>query len=95
VLKGVEAARLGRGTGFCAYLFLYGLLRLLLDPLRVDGRPERFWGLSHQQGLAIAFMLLAGAAALLINRNRHRSVSAPALITPALSSEPSEGSRKR
>jgi hypothetical protein len=38
--------------------------------LRADGRPERFWGISYQQGFAIAFMLLAGMAALLINRNR-------------------------
>ena len=70
VLKRVEMTRLGRGTAFCGYLFLYGFLRLLLDPLRADGRPERFWGFSHQQGLAIAFMVLATAGALLINRNR-------------------------
>jgi hypothetical protein len=44
------------------------LLRLLLDPLRADGRPERFWGLSYQQGFAIAFVVLA--AALMINRDR-------------------------
>jgi phosphatidylglycerol---prolipoprotein diacylglyceryl transferase len=75
LLKRVQASQLGRGSSFCGYLFLYSLLRLLLDPLRGDGRPERFWGLSYQQGLAIAFMLLGAASALLINRNRHRSVN--------------------
>lgn len=60
LLKRVERSRLGRGTAFCAYLLFYGLLRLLLDPLRADGRPERFFGLSHQQGFAIGAMLLAG-----------------------------------
>jgi phosphatidylglycerol---prolipoprotein diacylglyceryl transferase len=70
LLKRVETSRLARGTSFYGYLFLYGLLRFLLDPLRADGRPERFWGLSYQQGFAIAFMLLASAAVLLINRNR-------------------------
>jgi prolipoprotein diacylglyceryltransferase len=67
-----------RGTAFCGYLFLYGLLRLLLDPLRADGRPERFLGLSYQQGIAIAFMFVAGAAAFLINRNRRQSAFASA-----------------
>jgi phosphatidylglycerol---prolipoprotein diacylglyceryl transferase len=78
LLKRVEASRLAHGTAFCGYLFLYGLLRLLLDPLRADGRPERFLGLSYQQGIAIAFMLLAGAGALLINRNRGASMLASA-----------------
>src|SRR6266404_1801387 len=68
LLKRVQTSQIGRGSSFCGYLFLYGLLRLLLDPLRADGRPERFWGLSHQQGLAIAFMLLGAVGALLINR---------------------------
>ena len=78
LLKRVEAFRMARGTAFCGYLFLYGLLRLLLDPLRADGRPERFWGLSNQQGIAIAFVLLASAGALLINRNRRPSTLASA-----------------
>jgi phosphatidylglycerol---prolipoprotein diacylglyceryl transferase len=73
LLKRVEMFRIARGTAFCGYLFLYGLLRLLLDPLRADGRPERFWGLSYQQRIAIAFMLLASTGALLVNRNRRRS----------------------
>jgi phosphatidylglycerol:prolipoprotein diacylglycerol transferase len=81
LLKRVETSRLARGTSFCGYLFLYGLLRLLLDPLRADGRPERFWGLSYQQGMAIALMLLAGVGAFVINSNRHRSVIAPASQT--------------
>jgi phosphatidylglycerol:prolipoprotein diacylglycerol transferase len=75
LLKQVERSQLARGTSFCAYLFLYGLLRLLLDPLRADGRPERFLGFSYQQGFAIAFMLLAGVTILLINRINHRSLS--------------------
>jgi phosphatidylglycerol:prolipoprotein diacylglycerol transferase len=78
LLKRVQASRLARGTAFCGYLFLYGLLRLLLDPLRADGRPERFWGFSYQQGIAITFMLLAGTGALLINRNRATSTLASA-----------------
>ncbi len=78
LLKRVETSRLARGTSFCGYLFLYGLVRLLLDPLRADGRPERLWGLSYQQGMAIAFMLVASVGAFLINSNRYRSVIAPA-----------------
>ena len=39
---------------FFIYLLLYGVLRLALDPLRADGRPERLLGLSPQQGLALA-----------------------------------------
>ena len=70
LLKQVEAGRLRRGMVFCAYLFLYGLLRFLLDPLRADGRPERFWGMSYQQGLAVGLMVLGGAGALFI---RYRS----------------------
>lgn len=60
VLKSVEAGRTSRGVAFCAYLMLYGILRLALDPLRADGRPERFLGFSHQQGIALGLML-AGA----------------------------------
>jgi phosphatidylglycerol---prolipoprotein diacylglyceryl transferase len=75
LLKQVERSRLARGTSFCAYLFLYGLLRLLLDPLRTDGRPEKFWGFSYQQAFAVAFMFLAGVTILLINRINHRSLS--------------------
>jgi phosphatidylglycerol---prolipoprotein diacylglyceryl transferase len=75
LLQQVERSRLARGTSFCAYLFLYGLLRLLLDPLRADGRPERFWGFSYQQAFAVAFMFLAGVTILLINRINHRALN--------------------
>ena len=79
LLKMVETSRMARGTAFCGYLFLYGLLRLLLDPLRADGRPERFWGLSYQQGIAIAFILLGGVGALLVNRHRYKMVSSASI----------------
>ena len=75
LVKRVELTRLGRGSPFCAYLLCYGLLRLLLDPLRADGRPERFLGLSYQQGFAIGLMLLSGAGALLIDHSRRRAFS--------------------
>jgi phosphatidylglycerol:prolipoprotein diacylglycerol transferase len=55
----VEAGRLRSGSAFRRYAILYGLLRVLLDPLRGDGRPERFLGVSHQQGLALALVVLA------------------------------------
>ena len=41
------------------YLALYGALRVLLDPLRGDGRPERFLGISHHQGIALCAIALA------------------------------------
>src|SRR5262249_14187521 len=70
LLKRVETGRVGRGTAFCGYLFCYGLLRLLLDPLRADGRPERFLGFSHQQGFAMGLMLFGVLTALMISRQR-------------------------
>lgn len=57
----VAAATAPPGRAFQTYLVLYGLLRLLLDPLRGDGRPERFLGLSHQQGIAL-LLIAAGIA---------------------------------
>ena len=57
MLPSVESGRTARGVVFCAYLMLYGMLRLALDPLRADGRPERFLGFSHQQGIALALLL--------------------------------------
>ena len=63
VLLAVNADRVARGTAFCTYRLLSGALRLALDPLRTDGRPERFLGLSHQQGIAVA-LLFAGAAGI-------------------------------
>jgi len=65
----VEQGRAPRGSAFRRYLLLYGLLRLLLDPLRADGRPERFLGIvSHQQGIALAVVVLALAWPLVAAR---------------------------
>lgn len=58
VLSCVRSSRLRTGTAFAAYLTMYGLLRVLLDPLRADGRPERWLGLSAQQGFALAVFAL-------------------------------------
>ncbi|OLD32346.1 MAG: hypothetical protein AUI49_03440 [Candidatus Rokubacteria bacterium 13_1_40CM_2_68_13] len=55
----VEAGEAARGTAFRVYLGLYGALRVVLDPLRGDGRPERFLGISHQQGIALCVIALA------------------------------------
>jgi phosphatidylglycerol---prolipoprotein diacylglyceryl transferase len=68
-LARVEAVELPRGTAFWLYLFLYGVLRLALDPLRADGRPERFLGLSAQQGLALALVVVALAGLHLSRRS--------------------------
>lgn len=70
-LARVEALELPRGSAFWLYLLLYGVLRLALDPLRADGRPERFLGLSAQQGLALALIVVALAAARLGSRPGH------------------------
>lgn len=59
VLAGVEAGTSQHGAAFRFYLLGYGALRLLLDPLRGDGRPERFLGLSHQQGIALTLITIA------------------------------------
>lgn len=58
-LARIESGEWTRGTAIRWYLVLYGTLRVVLDPLRGDGRPERFLGLSHQQGFAL---LLVGFA---------------------------------
>jgi phosphatidylglycerol:prolipoprotein diacylglycerol transferase len=55
----VEAGRRAFGSAFRTYLALYGVLRFALDPLRADGRPERFLGLSIQQGIALALVVAA------------------------------------
>jgi phosphatidylglycerol:prolipoprotein diacylglycerol transferase len=55
----VEAGALDRGSAFRLYVLLYGVLRFALDPLRADGRPERFLGVSHQQGIALAAITIA------------------------------------
>jgi phosphatidylglycerol:prolipoprotein diacylglycerol transferase len=64
-LARVERGELPDGAAFRLYLLLYGLLRFLLDPLRADGRPERFLGVSHQQAIALGLVLLALAWARL------------------------------
>lgn len=58
-LARVESETATAGTAFRCYLVLYGLLRLLLDPLRADGRPERYLGLSHQQLIALLIVVIA------------------------------------
>jgi phosphatidylglycerol:prolipoprotein diacylglycerol transferase len=55
----VEIGQLAHGSAFWLYLLLYGTARLLLDPLRVDGRPERFLGLSYPQGFALTLIGVA------------------------------------
>ncbi len=62
ILGRVEAGALRGGTAFRAYLLCYGALRLFLDPLRGDGRPERFLGLSHQQGIALALIAISAVS---------------------------------
>lgn len=59
MLARVERGTRPTGDAFRLYLMLYGGLRLLLDPLRADGRPERFLGLSHQQGIALLIIAVA------------------------------------
>ncbi len=55
-LTRVQSETFQPGTAFRCYLILYGLLRILLDPLRADGRPEQFLGLSHQQWIALVIV---------------------------------------
>lgn len=75
VLARVEDGTLARGAAFRLYLLAYGALRLVLDPLRADGRPERFLGISHQQAIALAII----AAALAWSLAARRSIGRPAL----------------
>jgi phosphatidylglycerol:prolipoprotein diacylglycerol transferase len=78
VVARVEAGSLVRGSAFRLYLALYGALRLGLDPLRGDGRPERLLGLSHQQGLALA--VIAFAALWHAWSTRRRKAAAPSQL---------------
>jgi phosphatidylglycerol---prolipoprotein diacylglyceryl transferase len=71
-LAQVEARTRDRGDAFRLYLMLYGGLRILLDPLRGDGRPEHFLGLSYQQGLALGVVLLASAWQRRVRRDAQR-----------------------
>jgi phosphatidylglycerol:prolipoprotein diacylglycerol transferase len=59
MLDRVESRLRARGDAFRLYLALYAALRIVLDPLRGDGRPERFAGISHQQGIALAVLVSA------------------------------------
>lgn len=72
LLRRIQAGKLPHGAAFCGYLCLYGILRFILDPLRADGRTERFWGLSHQQGLAMG-MMLSGVSLVWFLRQKARS----------------------
>jgi phosphatidylglycerol:prolipoprotein diacylglycerol transferase len=72
MLTRVEAGSIGQGAAFRLYLALYGVLRVGLDPLRADGRPERFLGLSHQQGIALLSIALAIGWHALATRGAHR-----------------------
>lgn len=59
-VRRVERGALPPGAAFRLYLLLYGILRLLLDPLRADGRPERLFGvISVQQGIALGLIAAA------------------------------------
>lgn len=69
VLTRVEAHTVPNGMAFRCYLVLYGMLRFLLDPLRADGRPERFLGVSHQQAFALLVVAIALAWHSRIRRN--------------------------
>lgn len=71
-LARVEAGTWARGAALRWYLALYGTLRVVLDPLRADGRPERFLGLSHQQGFALLAMGLAFAWWLAVRERRRQ-----------------------
>jgi phosphatidylglycerol:prolipoprotein diacylglycerol transferase len=76
LLARVEARERERGAAFWLYLTLYGILRITLDPLRADGRPERFLGLSYQQGIALLVLLLA-----IVWQRRRRSGDSSASLT--------------
>jgi phosphatidylglycerol---prolipoprotein diacylglyceryl transferase len=79
-LSAVERGARPTGTAFGLYLLCYGTLRLLLDPFRGDGRPERLLGLSHQQGLALALIAIALA---------WRPWQAPRVMRPTAPAPPS------
>lgn len=72
-LTEVEAGTRVRGDAFRRYLMLYGALRLVLDPLRADGRPERFLGVSYEQGIAL--VVIAGALAWGVRACRPRAAA--------------------
>jgi phosphatidylglycerol:prolipoprotein diacylglycerol transferase len=83
LLTRIEANKAKTGTAFRCYLIMYCLLRILLDPLRADGRPERFLGLSHQQLIA---MLIVIMVIVWHSAARHRRAG---LVTYLNANEPS------
>lgn len=86
VLRRVEEGLFPAGSAFRLYLILYGLLRFFLDFYRADGRPERFLGLSHQQGLALSCL----AAAWIIGQG----TTAPRVPAPANCAGPAPPPRR-
>ena len=58
-LARVQQGETVEGTAFRLYLVSYALLRLLLDPLRADGRTERYLDLSFPQYIALTVVLVA------------------------------------
>lgn len=74
----VELGKWARGSAFRWYLALYGTLRVVLDPLRADGRAERFLGLSHQQGFALLAIGIALAWWFAVDREANRAARAGA-----------------
>lgn len=83
-VSAVESGATPRGSAFRRYLLLYGLLRLVLDPLRADGRPERFLGfVSHQQGIALALVAVALAWPLVASWRAGREPGGTRTARPA------------
>lgn len=76
-LADVEAERARPGAAIRWYLIGYGLIRVALDPLRADGRPERLLGLSHQQGIALALIAVGLAWSWLSAAPRRSSILVP------------------
>ncbi len=75
VLRWVAANKVARGTAFCAYATLYGALRFALDPFRADGRPERLFGLSVQQCVALSLVFAGVAGWEWVRRQRPRGTA--------------------
>lgn len=55
-LHRVHAGRAVEGSVFRLYLVAYAVLRFILDPVRADGRPERYVGLSYPQFMALVIV---------------------------------------
>lgn len=59
ILARVQSGTSQTGAAFRCYLILYGLFRILLDPLRADGHPGRLFGMSYQQWAALLIVIAA------------------------------------